>query len=327
MTRARLRCELRISDLATHDPHQVALPLGQCTLGLQRILEAAHADHRQLDRPAQRGRDEHRVARRYVHRGLDHEQRGCGHTDRGVDVVDVTARLDHAGHLDGILDRGAALDEFVTAQPHAQRQVGPDRGAHRGHDLEQQPRPPLQRAAVLVGTTVGRRGKEPAHDRGVRALQLDAVEAPLGAVRRHCGIGIHDLGDLVVVDRLGDLTEQRVGHCGGSPHRQPRVHRGGLAPVVVDLGEYGHPVAVHRVGDPAVTGNHVAVEAVYQLLVGPVRGVGGVLLGDYQSRAAGGALGVVGGVLVGGKTVVRVVGEVRGEDDPVAHRDGSELCG
>ena len=50
-----------------------------------------------------------------------------------------------------------------------------------------------------------------------------------------------------------------------------------------------------------------------------------MLLGDDQAGAAGGASGVVGGVLIGGQTAPRVVREVRGEHDPVAHLDGAEL--
>ena len=54
--------------------------------------------------------------------------------------------------------------------------------AHRGDDLEQQAGPVGERAAVLVGALVGGGREEAAHDRRVAALQLDAVEAALGAV-------------------------------------------------------------------------------------------------------------------------------------------------
>ena len=72
---------------------------------------------------------------------------------------------------------------------------------------------------------------------------------------------------------------------------------------MVDLGEDRHPVTVHRLGDPPVAGDHVTVEAVDQLLVGPVGRMGGVLLGDDQPGAAGGSLRVVGGVLFRRATV------------------------
>ena len=93
--------------------------------------------------------------------------------------------------------------------------------------------------------------------------------------------------DLTVVDGLGHLAEQGVGHRRRAPHRQAGVHARRLAAVVVDLGEDRHPVAVHGVGDAPVAGDDLAVEAVDQLLVRPVGGVGAVLLGDDQPCAAG----------------------------------------
>ena len=180
-------------------------------------------------------------------------------------------------------------------------------------------------AAVVVGAPVGGRGEEAAHDRRVAALQLDAVEAALGAVLGDERVAGDDLVDLGRRDRLGHLAEQRIGDRRRRPHRQPGVHRRGLAAVVVDLGEDRDPVAVDGVGDPAVAGDDLAVEAVDQLLVRPVGRVGGVLLGDDQAGAAGGAGAVVGGVLLGRQAVAGVVREVGREHDPVAGRDGTEL--
>ena len=301
------------------------MPLGERPLGLQRVLEAADADHGQVDGLADRRRDEHRVARRDVHRRLDHEQRRGGHADRGVDVVDVAGGLDHPRHLDRLVDRRAAVDQLVAAQPHAEGEAGADDAAHGGDDLEQQPGPVGEGAAVVVGAPVGGGGEEAADDRGVAALQLDPVEAALGAVLGHRRVAGDDLVDLGRRDRLGDLAEQRVGDGRRRPHRQPGVHRRRLAAVVVDLGEHRHPVAVHGVGDPAVARDHVAVEAVDQLLVRPVGRVGRVLLGDDQPGTAGGAGGVVRGVLFGGQPVAGVVREVGGEDDAVANRHRTDI--
>ena len=61
---AGLGGEVRVGDLAAHHAHQVAVALGQGPLGLQRVLEPADADDRQVDRAADRGGDEQRVARR-----------------------------------------------------------------------------------------------------------------------------------------------------------------------------------------------------------------------------------------------------------------------
>ena len=73
-------------------------------------------------------------------------------------------RLDQPGHRDGLVDRGAALDELISAQTHAQRPAGADRLTNDVDDLQQDARPTRQRAAVLVSALVGRRGEEPADD-------------------------------------------------------------------------------------------------------------------------------------------------------------------
>ena len=62
----------------------------------------------------------------------------------------------------------------------------------------------------------------------------------------------------------------------------------------------GVPDVVDRLGDAAVAGQHLGVEHVDHLLVGPVGGVHRVLFGDDQAGASGGAGRVVGRVLLGG---------------------------
>ena len=317
--------EVGVGDLPAHDADEVAVALGEGPLGLQRVFEPADADDWQLDRLADGRRDEQRVAGRHVHRRLDHEQRRRCHADRGVDVIDLAARLHHPGDGDRLVDRRAALDQLVAAEADPQRQPVADHPPHRRDELQQQPGPVLERAAVAVGTPVGGGGEEPAHDRRVAALQLDAVEATLGAVLGDGGVAGDDLVDLGGGHRLGHLPEQRVGHRRRGPDRQPGVHRRRLSPVVVDLGEDRHPVPVDGLGDAEVPGDHVAVEAVDQLLVRPVGGMGRVLLGDDEAGAAGGAGGVVGGVLLGRPAVTGVVREVGREDDPVANRHRAEL--
>ncbi len=117
------------------------MALGQRPLRLQRVLEPADADDGELDRLADRRRDEQRVTRRHVHRRLDHEQRRGGHADRRVDVVDLPRRLDHPGHVDRLVDGRAAVDQLVAAQPHAEGEAGADHPPHGGDDLEEQTRP------------------------------------------------------------------------------------------------------------------------------------------------------------------------------------------
>ena len=207
----RLGRELGVCDLPPHDADQVAVSFGERALGLERILEPTDAYHRQVDRLADRGRDVHRVARRDVHRCLDHEQARRRHTDRRVDVVDLARGLDHPRDADRVVDRRAVIDQFVTADPHTERQPGADDPPDGGHDLDHDPRPVLETPAVGIGALVGGRREEAAHDRRVRALELDPVEAALRAVLGDHGVAGHDRVDLVHRDRLGHLAEQRVG--------------------------------------------------------------------------------------------------------------------
>ena len=138
----------------------------------------------------------------------------------------------------------------------------------------------------------------------------------MGSDRRVAG---DDLGDLSPVDLFGHLAEERVRDGRRCPHRQPAVHARALATVVVDLGEDRRAVAVDGFGDAPVARHDLGMEAVDQLLVRPVRRMRRVLLGDDQAGAARGPRRVVGGVLLGGQAVLRVVREVRGEDDAIAH--------
>ena len=156
--RAGLGDEIRVGDLPPHHAHQVAVTVGQRPLGLDRVLDPAHPDHGQPDRLPDCAGDEQGVPGRDAHGRLDHEQRGRGHPDGGVDVVDLAGRLHHPGHLDGLLQRAAALDQLIAADPHAQRTLRPDRVAHGIDDFQQDPRPGRQRPAVGVGALV-RRGR------------------------------------------------------------------------------------------------------------------------------------------------------------------------
>ena len=301
------------------------MAVGECTFGLQRVLEAANANDRQVDRLAERGGDEHRIAGRNVHARFDHEQAGGGDADRRVDVVDLAGGFGDLRDAHRIVDGGAALDQFVAAQSHAERKASADDLAHGGHDLDEQASPVLDAAAVLIGALVGGLAEEAAHDRAVAALQLDAVEPTLRAVLGDECVAGDDLVDLGMRDGLRHLTEQRVGDCRGCPHGQAGVHAAGLAAVVVDLSEDRHPMAMDRFCDGSVARNHVAMKAVDQLFVRPVRGVRAVLFGDDQASAASRTRRVVGGVLLGRLAVACVVGEVRAEHDAVARRHRPQL--
>ena len=158
----------------------------------------------------------------------------------------------------------------------------------------------------------------------MRALQLDAVEPAADAPVGHGAVAVDDGGDLVALHRLRHLSEQGIGNRARGPHRQAGVEAGGLAAVVIDLGEHGHAMGVDGVGDPPVALRHRRVEAMDELLVGPVGRVRGVLLGDDEPCTSGRPGPVVGGVLLGGEPVGCVVGEMGGEDDAVGHHNRPE---
>ena len=210
MAGARLASEVRVGDLAADDPHEVAVPLAQRAVCLDRVLEAADPDHGQLDAPAYRRRDEERVAGTHGHRGLDREERRGRDADRRVEEVDLAGRLDERRDLDGLVDRGPVVDQLVAAEPDAEHRAVADGVADRLDQGEQETCPVLEWAAPAVVTVVRRCRQELADDRGVRALQLDAVEAALDAPRGNVGVARDDLCDLGLVHGLGDLSEQRV---------------------------------------------------------------------------------------------------------------------
>ena len=136
---AGLGREVGVGDLAADHPDQVAQPGLQGPIRLQRVLEAAHADHREADGLADGARYEQGVAGRDLHARFDHVQGGRGHPDRRVDVVDLAGGFDQAGHRHGVLDGRAALDELVATQAHAEGGSRPDGLPDGGHQLQQQP--------------------------------------------------------------------------------------------------------------------------------------------------------------------------------------------
>ncbi len=313
--------EVRVGDLPPDHADQVTLPVGQRLLGLLRAGDPAGAQHRDVHRGADRGRDVQSVPRGGPHARHHRVQAGGGHSRRGADVVHPAAAAGHPGHLDRLAERGAVLDHLVAAEPDAERAAGADRLAYRGHDLQQQPGPVAQRSAVAVRALVRGPGQEPPDDRGLRALQLDPVEPALRTVPGDAGVAGHDRGDLVRPGRRGHLAEQRVRDRARRLYREPGVHPGGLAAVVVQLGQHRNPVRVHGRGDPPVAGDHLGPVALDQLLVGLVRRVSRMLLGDDQPGPAGRAPRVVRGVLLGGQPVAGVVGQVGGEHHPVGQRE------
>ena len=67
--------------------------------------------------------------------------RGGGHPDRGADVVHLAGRVGQPRDGHRLVEGDAALGQLVAADPHAEHAAGAEHGAHRGEDLQQQPRP------------------------------------------------------------------------------------------------------------------------------------------------------------------------------------------
>src|SRR5205823_7120783 len=105
-----------------------------------------------------------------------------------------------AGDRDRVVDGQPTVEPFIDTQPYAQCPGRAQRVAYRTDDVQQQPGTVRQRAAVPVGAQVGQWREEPTHNRGVRALQLHAVEPALRAMPRDRREPGHDLGDVVLVD-------------------------------------------------------------------------------------------------------------------------------
>lgn len=112
---------------------------------------------------------------------------GCDAHGR-VEVVDVAARFEHPRDLHGIVDADTAVGAVVTRQSHPHDAVAPDGVPHGGHDLEQQTGPPGEVPAVAVGATVRRGCEKSAQDGRLGALDLDTVEAALGAAAGDVGV-------------------------------------------------------------------------------------------------------------------------------------------
>src|SRR5947209_7345864 len=91
--------------------------------------------------------------------GLEPLALGSGHgavVERAVTagdahVIDEAARFETPDDLQLLLGPHSALLHVVELEPHAERSIRADRGAHRRQRLDEEPHPVLERAAVSVG--------------------------------------------------------------------------------------------------------------------------------------------------------------------------------
>ena len=322
---ACLAGEFGIGDLRPDNANQIGVTFRQDAFGLDRVLDAPHADHRQAHRLADRRRDEHRVVGRDAHRRFDHVERLSGGADAGIDAVDLPVALKNARQIHSFLNGNAIPDQLVAAEADTQHIVAADRETDGADDLAQEPRPVLQAATILVGALICAARQKLADNRGMRTLQLNAIEPAPFRIAGDRRVAVDDLMDVFVFHRLRHFSEQRVGDRRWRPGRQAGEHAAALATVVVDLGQNRNALGVHHLGDSPVCGDHGRIESVDQLLVRMVGGVDGVLLGDDQTHPAARPLAIVVSMTIGRHVVFGIVGQVRGKHDAVLHRDVAHL--
>src|SRR5665647_3290402 len=148
--RRQLAGQVRVGDQGAAHAHQVDLAVGERLLG-DLGGDRAGRHHRDGQRAAQRGGGGERRGRTEVHR-WDGPVHGLGRAVVGDDQIDPGC-LQHPRDLDGVGDVASAGDMVRHAQSHAHRQAGCAR-LHGRDQVDGQPGPVLQRAAVGVGAPV-----------------------------------------------------------------------------------------------------------------------------------------------------------------------------
>ncbi len=289
--------------------HQRPCHLDENAPAVQRDLRRRRVHHAALPHqpgegpPARRPPDRSRqVRRRGVRVGPRRAERQRAPADRHqvVDPRQVRQRV--------VGGEPAPRRQLVDAQPQAQHEVRPERGAHGGQDLPQQqvPVPP-----VPVVAAVGQRRPELPQQRVLPRLDLDAVQPGFRGARRRGGEPGHQRVDLVGPHLQRDLPRPRIRDGGGAPQRVPGVRGAPLRTSVAQRGDHERPgrPAGGRDGSPAGT----AVSGERRALVGMVGRVHRRRLDDDNARAALGPPRVVGDVPLGEPAPVSEVRHVRPE--------------
>ncbi len=231
------------------------------------------------------GRQRDRVAQRQVHAAPDQVEVVEG-GEGEVEEIQVTGGFEPLRDLLGVVEGESPGDELVGAEAHAQGEVGAHRLADGGDQLQSEPHPVLEVAAVLVVPEVGERRHELAGQGAVAELQLHPVEPALAGMGGAAGEVIDHLTDVLDLHGLGRLAVEHVRDGRGGPDGQPGQAAAALLPVVVQLGEDAGVVGVDRPGEPPVGRDDLRSEGLDEVLVGAVGGVDGLLFGDDQAGPA-----------------------------------------
>ena len=267
------------------------------------IVDPADADHRDahgfLDRP---GPEEIEAGFR-VHRGDAQVSRRRIDAHGGVDRVDA-GRDEARGEPLHEFQVVAAADHLVRRDPDDDGEIGTDRLPDGRDDLQDEARPVLLGAAVLVRPLVGKGGEELVQQVAVGAVDLDGVESRLFRPRRRPAEGVDHEGDPLPAHLLAGLAEDdardrrkgpraspprplRRSPCphGGAGGRSSRLPRGWPAVSRVSPGMNSIAPGADLVGKPL-----------------PAR-IDGADLRDDEPRAAPGPPGEVGDQAVADRAV------------------------
>ena len=242
-----------------------------------------------------------------------------------VEVVHEPGRLERLGHAQPVVEAVAEGRVLVEADADAQGNARAHRLAERLEDLDGQPHPLLERAAIRVGALVEVGRGEAAQQPVVGDLDLDPVEPRGHHVAAGCREPVDGRADVAQVHGARRVAARRLGHLGGRPEHLGRLAERGV-PRVGDLADHARALAMDLVHDapvrldpgllpgPDVVGRHHALGHHRHVPV------------HDEPGTAQRPLHVVGPQRLVGHAVVGHDGRVVGlEHDPVAQRHVREL--
>ena len=267
--------KLRVGQHLAAQDHEVHLALGNGLLAQLGGVDAAHGAHGQLGVPLDDGGVVDVQAVGVEHGALGARLDGllidaAGHMDGG----DVG--LGHGDEFAGLLGGDAAglVVGAVNAQLH--QEVGAHRLPDGLQNLEGEPGPILQRAAVVVGTGVHQGGEELGEDKAVAAVDEHAVKAGLLHIGGGDGEVMGHPGHVVLVHGP-DFYARQVGGLDGADGLLTGAEGHLLLAAVDQLGQGHGAVALDAAG----------------VLAHGVKGLGVLLrLGEVEGTEAGDTDGV-----------------------------------
>lgn len=208
----RLVHQVHVGEDVAGESDDVGLALGKDMLGRLDIGNVADAGHGDVKLFADDGgaRDvEAQLLRIAWHHVLDVD-RVEDPAARQVRVINVLLRRLEKG--DDVLERGAAFDVFVLADAEVDGHVVAHGLTHGLHEPEREAHAVLEGSAVLIGTLVGKRREERAHQVAMRTVDEHHVETRIAQTHGRLAEEIDDLVHLL----LGDLLEKVGVHVGVS---------------------------------------------------------------------------------------------------------------